>query len=265
MNSETSKDIDQRNEEYNKGRNAAMGFAMFVYGGVVIAATVVFISFVLSAFPPKAYLSRVIMTLAGLLVGGSMIAFPVALHFWVVDKHHRWVTTVLYYLEMVVIAINTVVGFAHLLAKYAGNAAPEWAVLYEPFSIGAIIYTLAAWGTVFLLDPSHKRKARDLQNQQKFHDKISQRMEEFLESRQGEDMIMDIATKRAEEEYSADRFQTGRKDWGSAPKRLPEPGSSIPPEVLAEIVRQLAEKNSLYPVEHGSNGTGSKDFTNRQR
>ena len=140
----------KNDDEFENGRNMARLLAGAVYAGVVIAATTLFVSFVLTAFPPSAYLSRFIMTAAGVLVGCSMIAFPVALHNWAVGGKHRNVTIGLYYGEMAIIAVNTVISFSSLLAKYAGVAVPEWVVLYEPFSVVAIVYTLAAWGTVFL-------------------------------------------------------------------------------------------------------------------
>lgn len=259
---ENQNDIENRNAEYRKGRGVAMGIASFVYVGVVLAATVLFISFVLTAFPANAYLSRLVMTLAGLLVGGSMIAFPISLHNWTVEKTHRRVTIALYYGEMVIIAVNSIVSFTILLLKNSGlGAAPAWVLLYEPFSILSIIYTLFAWGTIWNLDPEHKRKAKDLANQEKFEAKIAERMAEFLESADGEDVIMDIATKRAYEEFSPDRFKTGKKSWGTGRRKaLPESDSpalpapeyqQIDPALLEEIVRQL-NKTPVYPVEHGN-------------
>jgi len=55
------------NEEPKYNPKPAMTFASVVYSGVVIAGTTLFISFVLTAFPPDAYLSRVVMVVAGLL------------------------------------------------------------------------------------------------------------------------------------------------------------------------------------------------------
>lgn len=79
------------NNNYNP--KPAMTFAAVVYIGVVLAATTLFISFVLTAFPPDAYLSRIVMVIAGLLIGASSVAFPVALHTWTFEKGHRMWTT----------------------------------------------------------------------------------------------------------------------------------------------------------------------------
>jgi hypothetical protein len=150
-------------QEFQNNRQTARTFGGAVYVGGVIAATMLFITFVLTAFPSDAYFSRVIMTIAGLAVGASMLAFPVALHNWAVEKKHRQITTALYYVEMVFIAINTIVSFITLLASVTGYAAPEWAVLYEPFSVVSIIYVIFAWGTIFNTDPEarNKQKARE--------------------------------------------------------------------------------------------------------
>jgi hypothetical protein len=269
-------DIETRNDEYKKGRAVAMTFGGFVYVGVVLAATVLYISFVLLAFPPNAYVSRIIMSFAGALVGGSMIAFPLALHLWAVEKWHRGVTTGLYYLEILIVGVNTVVAFMSLLSKYAGyGATPEWVVLYEPFSIGAIIYTLVAWGTVFLLDPEHKRRAKDLENQEKFETKIAQRESEFLDSPQGEDVIQEFAELRVQQKFNLERYKSPR-NWGTGRKKqesLPESDSApqLPGpkkiEIPVDVYKQLLQDANIpYPVElEHENGKTPKDPTSRLR
>jgi hypothetical protein len=289
------KDVNERNEEYRKRRGFSMGLAAFVYVGVVLAATVLFVSFVLSAFPPDAYLSRLVMVLAGFMVGGSMIAFPLALHNWTVEQTHRRVTIGLYFGEMAIIAVNTIVSFTVLLMKNSGLQAPEWVILYEPFSVVSMIYTLAAWGIVFLLDPAHKRKAKDLANQEKFEEKISVRMSQFLDSPEGEDVIQEIAEERAYREFSPERFKPGKKAWGTGKNRrkddtapaLPSspapslPGPALDPALLDAIVRQLRAKDPVayagysdeqiaeivsrmyYPVASGPSGP-SGNPTNHQ-
>ncbi|MEG7769298.1 hypothetical protein U2086_14750, partial [Listeria monocytogenes] len=89
-------------------------FATAVYIGGVVGVTMLFISFILLAFPSDAYFTRAIMTASGLMVGGSMLAFPYALHNWTVTKEHRKWTTILYYTEMAFIAVNTIVSFVSL-------------------------------------------------------------------------------------------------------------------------------------------------------
>ncbi len=199
--------------------NSAMVFAAVVYVGVVASVTTIFISFVLSAFPEDAYLSRVVMLLAGVLVGCSMLAFPVALHTWTFEKNHRIWTTVFYYGEMAVIAVNTVVSFMVLLEKYSNYTAPDWAALYEPFSVGAIVYTLFAWGTVFLVDPTHRRIAQDRALEEAFENKVSAKRNEFLDTVEGEDAI----ARAAESDINAffARGRNEKKHFGSG--RIPAP------------------------------------------
>jgi hypothetical protein len=200
-------------EEFESGRNQAIIFAWLVYGGVVVAATTLFISFVLSAFPEQAYLSRMIMTVAGVLVGASMIAFPFALHKWAVEKSHRRWTVGLYYGEMFIIAVNTIVSFASLLSKNAGVAIPEWVLLYEPFSILAIIYTLGAWGTVFLKDPRHKSTVKGLEAMQKFNDKVSDKLVEFVDSVEGRQAIQKAAEGKIAQMFDASKFDATPKHF----------------------------------------------------
>lgn len=181
-------------------------FSSVVYIGGVLAATVLFITFVLTAFPVDAYFTRTIMTAAGLAVGCSMLAFPYALHNWVITKKHRLITAIAYYIEMVFIAINTIVSFVNLLARYANYAPPEWTVLYEPFSILSLIYVVAAWGTVFLSDPAAKRKAQAREFQENFEEQVSSTKLEFLKSDEGRAAIANAALVDINQTITADRI-----------------------------------------------------------
>lgn len=183
-------------KEYQEARASARTFGGGVYVGGVLAATALFISFVLTAFPSDAYLSRVIMTIAGLAVGGSMLAFPVALHNWAIERRHRKITTILYYIEMVFIGVNTIVSFVTLLAKVTGYTAPEWAVLYEPFSVLSIIYVIFAWGTIFNADPEARAKQKQREYGQIRRAKIEDLKLEYLQSSEGR---QDIALEAQEE------------------------------------------------------------------
>lgn len=203
----------ERNE-YEKGRAWAMGFGAVVYIGVVLAASTLFITFVLTAFPVDAYFSRFVMGLSGFLVGLSMLAFPVALHLWAVEKWHRIVTTALYYVEMGIISLNTVVAFMNLLATYTEFQTPGWALAYEPLAVGSIVYTLAAWGTVFLLDPMHRMKNKNHEAQQKFMQRVAEKEVEYLDSIEGENAVMAAANAKIEQTYDVARFRTGRKHFG---------------------------------------------------
>lgn len=200
--------------EFQQNRKAAMTFGGIVYTGVVIAATTLFISFILLAFPNNAYLTRAIMVIAGLLVGGSMIAFPVALHNWAVSGNHRGAAIALYYGEMVIIALNTVVSFAALLFKFNGGTLPDWIAWYEPISIISIVYTLFAWGTIFLLDPYIKQRAKELDTQVKFNNKVAEKLDEYLDSVEGEDAVIRVAEDKIQARFLPDLNR--RRHFGSA-------------------------------------------------
>lgn len=206
---------EDKDIEYEKGKGNARTFSGVVYVGGVVAATVMFISFVLSAFPEDAYFTRTIMSVAGTVVGCSMLAFPVALHNWTITKNHRKWTTFLYYMEMTIIAVNSVVSFVNLLAKYSSYTAPEWAVLYEPFSVASIVFTVFAWGTVFLLDPDHQLQADERDADARFAAKIAKKRDEFIESAEGEDMVIEITRADVAARYHPDRYASGKKKFGT--------------------------------------------------
>lgn len=213
------------NEQTNfeKGRVGAMAFGGVVYVGVVIAATTLFISFVLTAFPSDAYFSRFIMVIGGLMIGGSMLAFPIALHTWAISGKHRAITIGLYYTEMAIIATNTVVSFAALLYTYAGTQLPSWVAWYEPFSIVSIIFTLFAWGTIFLTDPSAKAKEKELKAEQDFKNKVSDKLLEYLDSIEGEDAIQQAADAEIASKFKP---RQGKKHFGTT-RVIPAPALFI--------------------------------------
>ena len=199
----------QDEREFEDNRNNARNFGGGVYVGGVIAATMLFITFVLTAFPKDAYFSRVIMTISALAVGGSMLAFPYALHNWAFEKKHRKTTVILYYLEMLVIGVNTIVSFVNLLALWTGYQAPAWAVLYEPFSIVSIIYVIFAWGTIFLSDPQSKTKQAEREYNETFKQEVARVKLDFLQSQQGREAIADAAKReinKASASTLADNF-----------------------------------------------------------
>lgn len=146
-------------------------------------------------------------------------------------------------------AVNAVVSFMNLLSVNTGAAVPEWALLYEPFSVGSIVYTLLAWGTIFLMDPEHKRiqKEREIetrriekarQAEEKFHDALADQELEFVNSIEGEQQVAAVVTERIREKYGADKF-AGKKHFGVPPGSVPAPA----PFVKKESTSPLAESD----------------------
>ena len=99
---------------------------------------------------------------------------------------------------------------------------PEWVQLYEPFSIIAIVYTLAAWGTIFQLDPAAKARERERQAEQLFNEKVSKKELEFLDSIEGEDAISAAAWAKVQDKYQKD-FTGQPKHFGSGKAKAPAP------------------------------------------
>jgi hypothetical protein len=84
--------------------------------------------------------------------------------------------------------------------------------MYEPFSVGAIVYTLFAWGTVFLLDPEHKAIQQDRQFKSDYEKEISNKKMEYLQSIQGEQAIQLAANEDIQEILRQQR--NGKKNFG---------------------------------------------------
>lgn len=227
----------EQKSEYESGRNNAMIGGGLVYAGVVLAATTLFISFILTAFPSDAYFTRFVMGIAGLLVGGSMLIFPFALHNWAVSGTHRTVAVGLYYGEMAIVALNTVVSFAALLGKYAGYEIPAWVSWYEPFSIVSIVYTLGAWGTVFQLDPTAKAKAKQHEAEQRFKVKVAEKMAQYLDTVEGEEDVIKAARVAINKTYTV-------KDPNAQPEHF---GKAREPVQLADQLFVRKEADTSFP------------------
>lgn len=237
--------------EFETGRNRARVFGGLVYAGVVVAATTLFISFVLTAFPATAYFTRFIMVIGGLMIGGSMLAFPIALHTWAISGTHRMATIGLYYGEMAIIALNTVVSFAALLYQYSGATLPAWVAWYEPFSIISIIYTLFAWGTIFLTDPASKAREKELEAQQIFRNMVAAKKLEYLKSIEGEEAVLQAANSEISSSFGSPA--QGPVHFGRA--RLTAPPVAPPTDRLFR-----AQDFEREPVGNRGNGNGPSNF-----
>ena len=207
--------MQMEDREFEKKRDNARTFGGGVYVGGVLAATALFISFVLTAFPSDAYFSRIIMTISALGVGTSMLAFPYALHNWIIEEKHRKVATALYYVEMAFISINTFVSFVTLLAKMTGYTPPQWAVLYEPFAILSVVYVVFAWGTIFNQDPESQRKRKKREYEETRRAIIEDIKLEYLKSEEGR---LDIAREAQEEIMRGDAERKTKSFFGGAAK-----------------------------------------------
>ena len=198
------KDRHQMESEYANGRKWAMFAGAAVYAGVVLVGTVLFISFVLTAFPSNAYFTRFIMTVGGVLVAGSLLSFPFALHNWATRGKHRSWAVALYFGEMVFFAANTIVSFSVLLSQQNGYAIPEWMQLYEPFTILSIVYVIVAWGVMFWLGPEGQKKAKMIDAWASFDDEVVKMIEKYPSSREGLAAIERHAQARVDKAFALD-------------------------------------------------------------
>lgn len=216
----------QNNKSSENGRKTAMGLGGAVYVGVIIAAVTLNITFILLAFPKSAFLTRAIMVLGCVLVGLSMVAFPVALHKWAVSGWHRWIAIFFYYGEMAIIAVNTIVSFSALMYKFAGASIPAWISWYEPYSIVSIVYVLIAWGTIFLTDPRARQEAKIMDARTRFQDEVAKSMNNYLDTQEGKASIQARANQLIQNHYSP--LDQSTPTWNSQPMQGPAGGGSAP-------------------------------------
>jgi len=201
--------MDEQNKEIEVARNRAVLFGNIVYYGGVLFSTVLFIAFVLSAFPADAYVMRLALTFGGLMVGASGLAFPYALHHWAVSGAHQTAARLFYYGEMGILGANIVIAFTKLLEIHAGWAAPAWVNQFEPYTVGAVVYTIAAWGTLFILDPISTAKAQQIKNAQQFESRVAERMADMLDDGALDGEIHNQALERLGKIGAASRRKSG--------------------------------------------------------
>ena len=220
---------DQVRLEYENDRQKAIDGANIVYYGGIIVTTALFISFILTAFPEDAYLIRMIMSIGGIMVGYSAIAFKIALQKWALSGEFQKTTTWLYRGELLIIAINTFVSFSVMLAKYAEWTIPAWVALIEPFTIVAIVYTIVAWGHVFSKDPYAKSKQKLVATYQKVDETIIEQFEQYVDTDEGKEAI------RVEADHLiAERFNVMRH----APKKWTKANDKQPTRIISSVVEQ---------------------------
>jgi hypothetical protein len=235
-------------QEYEKGRNSAMTFAGAVYTGAVLAGTMIFLFFVLTAFPQSAYVIRALMVMAGLLVGASALAFPVALHNWAVSKTHRLIATLFYYGEIALIILNTVVSFSTLLYTFAGNEIPAWVAWYEPFTIMSLGYVVLAWGTIFITDPHALAKAKKKEVHDNFIISVAQDMERWTKSIEGKEAVQQAALQEIVKSFQVK--PDGPQHWNKPEaKTAPADEPSYHPVAMNQNHRKATADNSAGQYE----------------
>lgn len=189
-------------QEYNRNRKSAMTFAGSVYTGGVFAATIIFLSFVLMAFPDTAFFIRFLMVIAGLAVGASGLAFPYALHNWAIGGKHRLATMILYYGEIFILILNTIVSFSALLFKFAGNVLPDWVAWYEPFTIFSLGYVIFSWGTIFIMDPQSQARNKEKEAIDRIVTSTAEAMNQYINSQAGRAAIQSRANSKLDQIFN---------------------------------------------------------------
>jgi len=88
----------------------------------------------------------------------SGIAFPLALHFWTFATLQKWVTLLLYGLDLLLLVLNTVLDYS--LTAGTATAHLPWLQQYFAFVVPATpVISGVSWTLIFLLDPAHKQRA----------------------------------------------------------------------------------------------------------
>ena len=105
--------------------------------------------------------------------------------------------------------------------------------------MGAIVYTLFAWGTVFLLDPEHKRTQQVRELKDNYETEVSNKRMEFIRSIEGEQAIAAAASADIQEMLSSQR--NGKKHFGS-PVGIPASAPFVSHEASLPPLPQLDDK-----------------------
>lgn len=186
-------------------------FAGLVYVAGVGVAVILFMNYVISAFPDDEIGTRLIMSLGVILVGASSVALPLYIHQKTIERNHRTIAILLYAGEIIIMGVNVTVSFTYLLSL--GNGAilmPQWMLRYEPYSVFSIVYVVATWAILFSTDPAYKERdkikranqrmkeleAKRIELDAEQEEKIYEKEKQYLDSIEGEDFLVEIAKKR---------------------------------------------------------------------
>lgn len=201
-------DLEQSNENYSTGKKATYILGGMVYVGVIVIATVLTSMFVTGILPEDAYGLRVLITLGVVAVGLNAFALPVGLHYWAVDGWHRRLAIFFYALDMLILAVNLITAFATL----SGNP-PAWVLSYAPYSVGMLVFALAAWGILKIVDPGEQANLEIIKAQQTFKVKAIRQAVSFLDSQEGREEVARAASTLIPELFNASELKTAPRSW----------------------------------------------------
>lgn len=241
--------FEQNSKSFSAGKMATYILGGLVYAGVIVVATVLTSMFVTGILPENAYGLRVLITLGVIAVGLNAVALPIGLHFWAVDGLHRGLAIVFYAVDMVIIGLNLITAFSALSGR-----PPAWVEQYEPYSVGMLVFALASWGVLKIVDPGEKANLDLLKAQQTFRVRAIEQAAAFLESAEGRATIAAAAENLIPEMFNPETMNDKPRSWygnnGTQPQNRPQ---NVPMARLnSDTIGTLGEVPQ--PVPFGKNG-----------
>lgn len=202
--------FEQTNENSKKGKTATYILGGLVYIGVIIVSVVLTSMFITSILPGDAYGLRLLVTLGVCAVGLNAVALPVGLHFWAVDGAHRGLAITFYGADMLILAVNLVTSFSTL----SGNP-PAWVESYAPYSVGMLVFALASWGVLKMVDPGETAALELLKAQRQFRVKAIRQATAYLDSTEGRAAIAAGAAHLIPAMFDPDRLRDVPRSWNN--------------------------------------------------
>lgn len=239
--------FEQNSKAFSSGKKATYILGGLVYAGVIVVATVLTSMFITGILPAESYGLRTLITLGVIAVGLNAVALPIGLHFWAVEGTHRALAIVFYALDMVIIGLNLVTAFSTL----AGNP-PGWVEQYEPYSVGMLVFALASWGVLKIVDPGERANLDLLKAQQNFRVKAIQQAAAFLDSAEGRATIAAAAENLIPEMFNPDTLKDKPRSWYGNNGKKP---ATIEP---ARYNSDSGAVGEVVPTENPFSGNGRK-------
>ncbi len=169
-------------KNFETGKAVALWLGGAVYAGVVLLFLAFYQNLMAAQFTG---LLQVIARIGAVLVALNALALPVALHYWTVTKGHKFAAVVFYAGDIVIMGLNVLAA-----ANHAGGNIPEWLQTYTSYAPASIVFVLAGWAILFMVDPGQRALVSMSETMTEAKVSIVKRATEYIQSDEGIDAII---------------------------------------------------------------------------
>lgn len=231
---------DKQVRDFQNGK----AFALWLGGAVYVGVVLLFLAFYqnLMADQFTGFL-KIVARIGAVLVAMNALALPVALHYWTVTKGHKTTGIIFYSLDIILMALNTLVASN----MHNGNV-PAWLVGYSAYAPASVVFTLFGWAVLFMTDPGQRALINLSEAITNAQVTIVKRAAEFVSSDEGtENVIVPFASKLAAKVFN-ERGLIGTSRTLPVTPAAEGDGLDMVNEIVRQVVAKLQDENGVTNV-----------------